>query len=128
VDLVLDGYEALNRWDLEWALENFASDVEFRPNPGFADVEPVYRGHQGVTEWKNLWEEAWERLSFRVERIEEHGEHVVVLVVVAGRGRGSGVDVSEERGNLWTIRGGVVVRWESFSGWDEALEAAGLTE
>jgi ketosteroid isomerase-like protein len=45
-----------------------------------------------------------------------------------GRGSGSGVEVENRHGSVWTIRDGKAVRFEWFSEPDEALEAAGLRE
>jgi len=45
-----------------------------------------------------------------------------------GRGKGSGVEVSEENFCVFTLREGKIVRQQMFRHRAEALEAAGLSE
>jgi ketosteroid isomerase-like protein len=44
------------------------------------------------------------------------------------RGRGSGVPVESQVAFLTTVRGGRIVHAKGFLDWDQALEAAGLSE
>jgi ketosteroid isomerase-like protein len=44
-----------------------------------------------------------------------------------GRGKGSGVEVEERHGQIWTFREGKVIRHATYPNLDEALEAAGLS-
>ena len=128
VELVREGYEAWNRDDLDWILDHASLDIELRPNAGFADLDQVYRGREGVRAWYRDWRNVWETVSQRVERIENFGDHVLVLVVVTGQGRRSGVVVDGRRAHLFTVDGGLLTRWESLGTWEEALEAVGLRE
>jgi ketosteroid isomerase-like protein len=129
VELVRQVYEAYNRDDLQWVLDRCAPDVELRPNAGLADLDEVYRGHEGVRAWYRAWREAWDFLSYRVERIEGLDDRrVLVLVMVSGKGRDSGVVVEDRRGHLCEFEAGLCTRWQSFATWDQALEAAGLSE
>lgn len=122
-------YEAWNRDDLQWVLDRCAPDIEFRPNAGFPDWNEVYRGREGVQAWYRAWREAWEALSFRVERIEDLDDQVLVLVSVSGKGKDSGVVVEERRAHLFeNDMEGFCTRWQSFATWDEALDAVGLSE
>ena len=54
---------------------------------------------------------------------------MVALIRTGGRGKASGVDVSAQVWNVWTLRDGKAVGWTYF-GDDKAaaLEAAGLSE
>ncbi len=128
VDLVREAYEAWNRDDFEGFLDYAAPDIEFRPNAGFADLDQVYRGHEGVRAWYRDWRNAWETVSQRVERIEDLGDHVLALVVVTGQGRGSGVVVEDRRAHVLTVQEGLCTRFESFGTRADALEAVGLRE
>jgi ketosteroid isomerase-like protein len=64
-----------------------------------------------------------------VERLIDVGDgRVVVGLYQRCRGRGSGVEVENHPGQVWTFRSGLAVRWETYSTFAEALEAAGLPE
>jgi ketosteroid isomerase-like protein len=64
------------------------------------------------------------RIEF--ERFLDAGDQVVVIGVLQGTGRGSGLEVGRRQGYLWTIRDGKAVRFQWFNDPDEALAAAGL--
>ena len=70
--------------------------------------------------------EAWE--EFRWEPVEYHdaGDQVVVFIRMTARGRGSGMDLERDIAHLCDIRGGKLVRHETFFDRNEALAAAGL--
>jgi ketosteroid isomerase-like protein len=56
----------------------------------------------------------------------EAGDQVVTLVRQVGRGRLSGAEVEQRFAQLWTVRGGKIVRMEMYTDKETALEAAGL--
>jgi ketosteroid isomerase-like protein len=86
-----------------------------------------YEGAAGVREFFEGWFEAWERVEFDVERIEAvDDDRVAVDIHQRARGRGSGVEVENRPGQLWTFRDGRAVRWEIFPSFDDAV-AAGRT-
>jgi len=68
------------------------------------------------------------RVEFAVgaDRIIDVGEQVVALVWLRGRGHSSGADVEADVGAVFTLREGMVTRWEMTDP-REALEAAGLS-
>ena len=85
-------------------------DFEFRPALVFFDLDPLYRGHEGWTEFWKIWRDAWETVSVRVERVEDLGDRAYAIVVFDGIGRGSGAPVSMSFGQLWSFRDGLVER------------------
>jgi ketosteroid isomerase-like protein len=101
-------------------------DFEFRPGLGFSDLDAVYRGKEGWRRFAEVWQEAWEDITVRVERIEEVDDRIVALLTFDGKGRGSGVEVSLRVGHLATVTEGRVAKLVTIADWDEALEAAGL--
>jgi ketosteroid isomerase-like protein len=64
----------------------------------------------------------------KVERFIDVGDRVVVIATMRGRGAGSGVEVENRHGSMWTIRDGKAVRFEWFHEPAHALEAVGLSE
>jgi uncharacterized protein len=102
-------------------------DIEW-VNPSYA-LEPGTR--TGIEAFTAITGELNETVSdFRmdVERFVDAGDRVAVIATMRGRGSGSGVEVENRHGSVWTIRDGKAVRFEWFSEPDEALEALGLRE
>jgi uncharacterized protein len=94
VQLVEKGYEAWNAGDRAWVLEHMSEDVEWiapadDPDPG------TYRGLQGVEEYWAQWRAAVGQLNFVVEEIIDAGQNVVVVARRQGRGKHSGLEVSD---------------------------------
>jgi ketosteroid isomerase-like protein len=56
------------------------------------------------------------------------GDQILAAGWQRGRGKGSGVEVSEEIFSVWTVRTGKVVRQRMFRERVQALEAVGLSE
>jgi ketosteroid isomerase-like protein len=128
VDLVRQGYEAWNRGDLDWVLGHITPDYEFHTAQLFPDTEAVYRGRQGFTEFWKTFREPWETLLIEVDRIEEIGDNrVLALFTFHGRGR-DGLEVTLKFANMFTLENGLATRNVSFPDWQQALEAAGLSE
>jgi uncharacterized protein len=128
VEVIRQVFEAFNRGDLEGMLVHVAPDQEFYPSGRFMDTQPVYRGHDGYTEFWNGFQAAWERITISTERIEDLGDRVLVLGTFHGKGRESGVEASTKAAWLVTMKDGLIYINRSYAGWDEALEAAGLSE
>jgi ketosteroid isomerase-like protein len=104
-----------------------ADDVEW-VNPPDA-VEPGTRqGPDSFNEAIKSVFDAWGEVRFETERVIEHGDDVVALGAVRGRGRGTGIEGARPHGEIWTFREGKVVRMRWFHSCAEALEAAGLSE
>jgi uncharacterized protein len=125
-EVVLRGYEAFNRGDIEGALDYLHPEIEWKtylvPGPGGG----TYRGHQGVRE---LWSDARTIFGdFRndPERVIDVGDKVLAFITVCGRGRESGVEVKAQIAHVLTVRDGKVIRVESFEDRGQALREAGL--
>ena len=54
--------------------------------------------------------------------------HVVVVLKMTGRGRGSGVPVEETIAHLWTVRDGKAIAMQVYSDPEHALRDARATE
>ena len=125
VELVLRGYEAWNRRDLEGTLELMDPAIEWR----FSDEEmtlpggaPVYHGHEGVRQfWAELMEPLPE-LHIEVERTLEKDDYVVVFI----RFQAPGID--QPSVHVFKARDGKAVEFTAYNDPDLALEAAGLSE
>ena len=127
VEIVRSFYRAWARNDLPGPVDLMDPAIEY-VNPAKA-VEPgTRRGVAAFAEAVQRTFDGWESWQAEPEQFRASGDQVAVVVRYRGRGRVSGVEVVGRESALWTIRDGKVVRYAWFSGRDEALEAAGLTE
>ena len=106
-------------------LEFLDPEIEWAPAIARRMTGASYRGHAGVRQWVEDTLEVWE--EFRPEPVEfiDAGDHVVVDVRWRGRGRASAVEVDEKVTQVFTFRGGKIVRAETFTDRGQALQAAG---
>ena len=105
------------------ALETFDPEVVWNP----VDERPSY-GLDAYLDYNRRWEAPWEDLEMTAEEFIDAGNRVVVRAYFRGRGRGSGLEVDTRFYELYTLRGGKIVRVDEFTELEEALEAAGLSE
>jgi ketosteroid isomerase-like protein len=87
--------------------------------------KPINRGHQAVRDALRAWLEAWETIEYEPDELIDAGDKVLAFVRITARGRASGAEVSYEHPQLWTLRGGKVVRMEVLADRDEALRTIG---
>jgi ketosteroid isomerase-like protein len=79
--------------------------------------------------WAERWFEAWSSYSEEVEEIiADGGEIVVAAISINGRGRTSGVEISQRFFHVFEMREGRILRMREYLNRAEALEAAGLSE
>jgi ketosteroid isomerase-like protein len=87
-----------------------------------------YRGHDGFFRWLARWNESWE--DWRLEDIEilpGGDDHVVALLRMVAKGKGSGVEIDRPDAVVYKLSDGKIVRIGYYNDQDRALEAAGLT-
>jgi ketosteroid isomerase-like protein len=129
VELVLRGFEAFARDDLDGVMELMDPDVEWAPVIApMLGVEPV-RGKDALRRFftRDLVE-GFDDFEARPLSIEDLGDNVLVNIGYVARGRASGVPVSLETFALIVMRGGKLTSLRDYDTKAEALEAAGLSE
>ncbi len=96
---------------------------------GVADFDGVYHGRKGVRHfWRTFFADLAD-LQLNVEELIDGGEHVFSATRVVGRGRHSGaVGAAQMVYPVFTLRDGLIVRYQLFADRQWALEAAGLSE
>jgi ketosteroid isomerase-like protein len=126
--------EVVRRIYEQWAEGNFRAAVElYDPlillvqGQGFPE-QGTYLGMDGVRDYMATFLEAWERVTIEAEEVFAAGDSVVARVVQRAIGRGSGAVPDEfEYFQVWTFRGGRVIRLDVIRDRDEALKVAGLS-
>ena len=88
----------------------------------------VFVGEEGVRRYMTRFLQAWESLTIAAKAFRDRGDTVLVEVEQTGIGQDSRVPVEQSYFQLWTFRGGKVIRLETIFREAEALEAAGLSE
>jgi ketosteroid isomerase-like protein len=118
----------------EWGRGNFRAGTErFDPYSTLVlrPELPEAGGHHGPEAIRAYMERflgAWEKVVIKGEEFIAAGDSVFVAVHQVATGKGSGATVEMRYFQLWTLRGGVVLRVESIPERSDALEAAGLSE
>ena len=77
-----------------------------------------------MTEWIGSWDD-W---SIEILGARELGDLVMATARQRGRGIGSGAPMDAEATFVFTVRGGLIARWQMFSSEAQALEAIGTAE
>jgi ketosteroid isomerase-like protein len=126
VEIVRRMYET-NTGKLDPDFRFLAPDVEFHLSGAFPDLDPIYRGHEGMRQLNDQLNAPWEEISLVPERLVDLGERVLVLSHFEARGR-DGIEVRLPFAHVWTLRNGQVARMTAFSDQQAALEAVGLRE
>jgi len=103
---------------------HFHPDCEYWP---VEEVSPI-RGHEALTSWIQRWLEAWDDAWDVVEEIVEDGEVVVTATRVYGRGRRSGMEISQRLFDVFELRDRKVLRVTEYLDREGALQAAGLLD
>ena len=112
-------FDAFNRGDLEGAGEWIDQEVEIGRTPF---MDPPARGKEALLEF--MRPNMFERQTTEVLSTEVHGNVILADLAFNAVGKGSGVPVNQATFQLFTIRGGMFVKWEVFFDRKEALAAA----
>ena len=127
VDLVKAGYDALNRRDVSAMVEFLAPDAVLSSLFGPLEGGDAFRGPEGVREYVAAISDAFEDVSWEVERLTAvDDEHVIAYVRGRGRGTTSGAEVDQRSVAVFMFRDGKVARVDSYSDEAQALEAVAL--
>ena len=128
VELIKRAFAALNRRDVDAAKAIADPNCELRTRFTGLEGRP-YLGHQGVEDWFADVRESWATVKQTPERfIQVDDRRIIVATRFEGRGKGSGVEVDQLIGGIWTIQDERVISIETHKSVDDALEAVGLSE
>jgi ketosteroid isomerase-like protein len=121
VEIVRRVYEGWSRGDFS-ETELFDPEIEFEmvdwPHPAKS------RGIEAMAETWLATLAAWEDFRAVPEEVTDHGDNVLVLNSISGRGRGSGAGVTAMTATVWSVEGGRVVRLALYWETERARQAA----
>jgi ketosteroid isomerase-like protein len=118
--------EAITRGDREAALGVCHPQIEFHSVLGISGR--AYLGHDGIRQYFDDVESAWEHWRVEVERIAEGEDgRVAIVMTMHARGKGSGATLAERTAHIWTLRSGRLARNRPYREPEEALRELGLS-
>ena len=127
VEIVRQVYDRWARGDFRAGTELFDPWVVLVLRPEFPDAG-AYLGPEKISGYMRRFLEGWDHAVIEGEEFIAAGESVVVRVHQQASGIKSGVPVDMRYFQVWTLRGGAVIRIESVQGREEALQAVGRQE
>lgn len=122
--VVRSAIEAYLRGDEATMLALASPDVVATQFPDQLDVGD-HRGRAELQRMMTEWVGSWEDWTIEPKSFDAAGERVFVNAVQRGRGRESGAPMESEVTFVFTVRDGLIVRWQMFHTDQEAREAAG---
>jgi uncharacterized protein len=109
LDQIRGFYDALNRDDVDAAVELCDPEVEVYLNPDVvAALAP--RGRKEVAEYLRGWFDSWDKYAPRPEEFVPAGDQVVVLVHLRARGKNSRFEIEEDMADVFTLEDGRIVK------------------
>jgi uncharacterized protein len=123
VDLLRPIYEEWGRGNWRPRFDVYHPNMEWGWSDEFPGLAGVYEDHEDPNPRLVAWLRGWEHWRAEADEFLEFGDHVVVLATYHGRGRGSGVEISQEGAHVWELRDGKVVRLEIFANRAKALQS-----
>src|SRR5436190_24028733 len=104
------------------------SRVPRRGPPGCRGRGGRLQGHDGIRQWWRDLHDHYEDLNTEVLEVRDLREHVIVVFVVRGRGKGSGIALDTSLAQVVKMRQGKVIELRDYFSREQALEAVGLEE
>ena len=118
--------EAITSGDREAAVAVCHPEIEFSSVLGISGR--AYLGHDGIRQYFDDVESAWEDWTVEVERVVEAADgRVVIVMTMHARGRGSGASLAARTAHIWTLRDGRLLRNEPYREPEQALRDLGLS-
>jgi uncharacterized protein len=123
VDLIRPIYEDWGRGNWRPRFDVYHPNMEWGWSDEFPGLAGVFEDHDDPNPRLVAWLSGWEHWRAEADEFLEFGDHIVVLATYHGRGRGSGVEISQEGAHVFELRDGKVVRLEIFASRAKALQS-----
>jgi ketosteroid isomerase-like protein len=125
VEIVREVYERWSEGDFH-TTPVLDPQVVFILRPDFPEAG-AYVGTEALAGYMHGFLEPWTHVTIEAEEVIEAGDTVVVGIVQRAEGDASGAATEFRYFQLWSFRGGRVIRLENVRDRAEALAAAGLS-
>jgi ketosteroid isomerase-like protein len=116
-------YEEWGRGNWRPFFDIYDPEMEWGWSSEFLGLGGVFKDQRTPNPRLRTWLSEWDEWRAEAEDFLELGDYVVVLAIYHGRGRGSGVEISQEGAHVFKLRGDRVVRLEIFASREKALES-----
>jgi ketosteroid isomerase-like protein len=121
VEMVRSGFETLARDGVEGLLELIHPEFEMTTPQGLAAEPDTYRGREGMRRYWESFGDGMEGVEFVPRDFEDLGEgRVLNRAVLKGRGRSTGIEVSQEVVLVWEVRDAMAYRVNIFASVEDA--------
>ena len=119
------GFELFTRGDIATMLASLHPEVEWEEaaDVAFIGLDGVYHGHDGFLRWVADVMDVWTELQTDVVDVIEGRTGLVIETALKGRGRASGIEVTQTMYNVLNFRDGLIVRRRLFLDRDAACQA-----
>ena len=128
VGIVRQVIQAFNQRDLGAMTRWFAPGVEWEPGGPAAVESAIYRGRDEVSAGFAATWETWEVFRVEESEVRDRGDSVLWLGSAQLKGGTSHLELDQPFAVHFLIQGGEIVRFQGFLNWQEAIDAAGLSE
>jgi ketosteroid isomerase-like protein len=122
-DLVRELYAAFGRGDVPALLAMLDEEIEWHAPPNLPHGGD-FHGREAVGAFFQGIGELWESLEVDLEAVVSSGDRVVALAGAHGRLSGSGEEAAYSAAHVWTIVGGIPVRFDEYVNAPLTLPAA----
>jgi ketosteroid isomerase-like protein len=122
-ELLLTGFDAWNRGDLDGYLDLLHPDVHISTAGVFPDLPREFSGRDGAARFWRQMHEPFEWFEVHVEHIEDEGDWAIASIRFRARGEDSGVEVDMRFGMAMRAEDGVGIQFLNRVSFDEARRA-----
>lgn len=120
VELVRELYQRVNGDHPGSIYELLSEDFRAEVPPSMSAEPDVYEGHAGVRRYMDAFRGHLDDVRFEVVGIHLDGEHVIVDLLLKGRGAASGIPVEQVSAVVHTVTDGKVARMDIYPDVDTA--------
>ncbi|MGH2924118.1 MAG: nuclear transport factor 2 family protein [Solirubrobacterales bacterium] len=121
-DVVRASYEAVNRGNVEAAMEALTPDAEWHESGALPEPD-VHRGRDAIAAFLTDFLAQWESFDQEIVEVSESGDKVGVFIHLTATGRGSSIPVDARYAHIWTMRDGLAIRVDAYYEESNAREA-----
>jgi ketosteroid isomerase-like protein len=122
-DLIRPIYEEWGRGNWRPSFEVYDPRMEWGWSSEFLGLAGVYEDTRDPNPRLHAWLSGWEDWRAEAEEFIELGDYVIVLATYHGRGKESGIEISQEGAHVFKLRDDKIVRLEIFASRERAIES-----